>query len=661
MMEARISIMKRKLVNTLLLLSILLLLVGVLGVAAQTGTTYFVSDVDTTEFPVVRFKLRAVDLENKVVSGLDAPNAVSVYENGQQASDVQVTPFTDGPINYIFVIDQGRVSNYRQFQLGNIRQVISTLVSGGYFVDEQDSVMVLGRQNFNSDQTVTLLPATQIGSDLTTWAANFNFDRSSGNTKGLLGVEDGIQEMSELVPVPGSETAAIIFITRYIEDPSATVAPTSAQNTADQAIEDFISLYVLQTDFNQYRKDALEVLANGSKGEYAGLNRSNFQGQITSIYQAIDAQRTYYDVSYRSPIAETERREITINSPVRPDEGVYGSYDITLTPPAIEITQPIANTTIRREAQEDSEATQPVFDTSRVPVSAEVTWNDGYPRQIAVAELYVNGALEDSIQATADQTEFDFQWDLTDITTGGMNNITLEVRVEDELGMEADAQTAVNVEVILGDESSGLRVTPLVASLSAASVCVGGLVLLALIAGVVFVIRRSSRTSGAGLVEAPEVQPTIIGDEVQGISLATLTLLEGPSGLVNEIFKITTLRTTIGRDPSRTNISFYSDEESSVSRVHCAIQLDDDNVFRLVDMNSSAGTRLNGRKIQPDVAIDLADGDEIVLGNLAQRGIKLQFNYMSEEGDVPLSGSADDRTHLLSEDDIQNWDDMANQ
>jgi hypothetical protein len=396
---------------------VLLALINVVGAGAQSGATYFISDVDGSSFPLVRFRLRAVDLDNKVVGGLDAPNALSVYENGQQANDVQVTPNTDGPINYIFVVDQGRVSNYSQFQLSSVRQVFSTLISGGYFVDGRDTVSVLGRQNITSDQTVTLLPATQSGSNLTTWAANFNFDRSSGNTKGLLGVGDGVEEMRSLSLVPGSETDVIIFLTRYIEDPSASVAPTSAQNTADLAREANISVYVLQTDFNQYRKDALQVLADGTSGQYAGLNRSNFLGQLTSIYQLIDSQRSYYTVSYRSPIAESEHREITINSPVRPDAGMYGSYEIVLEPPSVSITQPIANSTIRREALNDTDEPQPSVDTTRVPVVASIEWVDGYPRQVVTAELYVNGALEDSIEPDSTNGEIQFQWDLSDITT----------------------------------------------------------------------------------------------------------------------------------------------------------------------------------------------------------------------------------------------------
>jgi hypothetical protein len=46
---------------------ILLALITVVGAAAQTGATYFVSDVDGSGFPLVQFRLRAVDLDNKVV------------------------------------------------------------------------------------------------------------------------------------------------------------------------------------------------------------------------------------------------------------------------------------------------------------------------------------------------------------------------------------------------------------------------------------------------------------------------------------------------------------------------------------------------------------------------------------------------------------------
>jgi hypothetical protein len=175
-----------------------------------------------------------------------------------------------------------------------------------------------------------------------------------------------------------------------------------------------------------------------------------------------------------------------------------------------------------------------------------------------------------------------------------------------------------------------------------------------------FFRRRVASTGAAPAREELEVSPTIIASDDSGLALGTITVLEGPSGLIEEVFRITTLKTRIGRDPSQSDISFYSDEESSISRLHCTISLEDDNFFRLTDNNSSSGTRLNGRKIQPDSPVVLDHGDEIVLGNLAQRGVKLQFNFASEEDlqQGGYSGSADDRTFFM--DDQESGDQQSN-
>ena len=639
---------------------IVLLLMFILAVSAsaQSGLTFFVTDEDSSAFPQMLVRLRAVELGNKVVSSLNT-STLAVYENGQQVSDLEITPQDDGAIVYLFVIDQGRSSNYTTFQLSNIRQVISTLVSGGYFVDGRDTVMVPGRQNINTDQTVTLLPATKTATELTTWVANFNFDRGTGATKGLLGVDDAIRNMNELITVPGSQTTAIIFITRYIEDPSNSVAPTSAQNTASEARRNYTSIYVFQTDPNQYRKEALQVLADGSDGQYAGLTRSNFLNAVTTVYQAIDAQRAYYSVSYRSPVAESGRREITINTPGRPSEGVFGQYEITLQPPGVNIIEPVANSTIRREASMVGEDSVPTFDITHVRVAAEAIWEDGYPRQIQNAKLYVQDELEDTAELTLGQDQFEFNWDLSDVTTEGLNSVTLEVRVEGELGLSAVHTSQVNVEVVIPDDltSSGVKLTPTVTAIGVVVICLGGIIAAGVIGGwLYFVTKRSSSASTEDDADQDEIMPTIFAADSPELVLATLTVLEGPSGLIGEPFKISSFVTTIGRDPAQTDIAFYPDEASSVSRVHCRIELDDDNSFRITDQDSPSGTRLNGRSLKPDVSVVLADEDEIVLGSLAHRGVKLRFNFPPKESDAPVLGDADDRTHLLGDQDLGEWE-----
>ena len=632
----------------------LLFLLGLLGLPAgamaQAGNTFFITDVDSGTFPDVSFSLRAVDLNNTVVGGLNASN-ITVYENGEEVSDLQVTPQADGPIAIIFVIDQGRLANFLSFNLNNTRLAITTLVSGGYFVDGRDTVQVLGRQNVNSDQTVELLPPTLTATELTTWAANFNFERGSGATKGLLGIEDAIQRMSQLVPVAGSRTAAIIYLGRYIEDPSPQVAVTAAQNTASAARRDFISIYPLQTDPNRGRADALQVLATSSGGQYAALDRTSFTSAVSSVYNTIAAQRAYYTVSYRSNLGASGEREITINSTERPSAGVTGTYTINLQPASLTISEPVAGSTIRREAQlgEDNSLSA---DTSTVKVVANVAWPDGFPRSIVSAELLANDNVEGTLDVGPDDTQLEFEWDLSDIVDEGLNPVKLEVKATDELGLESSVETGVSVQVII--PATATATGPGAATMAVGGVllfCVLGAVALAIVGGVYFfVIRRPAPAASEAPAAAPEPRSTIMGaDAYPGLTLATLTLQEGPQGLVGETFRLYMATTVIGRNPTATDITFYPDEESSVSRMHCTIQMAEDNTFRLTDNASSAGTRLNGRRIQPNDPVVLADGDEIVLGDLARRGVKLKFSLPSKDSATPYSGSADDRTHIIGD------------
>lgn len=68
--------------------------------------------------------------------------------------------------------------------------------------------------------------------------------------------------------------------------------------------------------------------------------------------------------------------------------------------------------------------------------------------------------------------------------------------------------------------------------------------------------------------------------------------------------------TTIGRSPDRTVVIL----DDSVSRRHAEIRRTAAGVFRLVDMGSTNGSRVNG---EPVTEADLHDGDVILLGDVA--------------------------------------------
>ena len=132
-------------------------------------------------------------------------------------------------------------------------------------------------------------------------------------------------------------------------------------------------------------------------------------------------------------------------------------------------------------------------------------------------------------------------------------------------------------------------------------------------------------------------------------------MVEGPKGLIGENISIAKAITTIGRNPKMADIVFYADEESSVSRLHCTIQLDG-KAFKLTDNNATSGTRLNGRRLSPNDPVELHDGDEIVLGDLGRLGVKLRFGFLMDKTQLPSSGTASDKTFIMDDYDKDDWD-----
>lgn len=639
--------------------SIAFLLLGLMALPlaprAQGSVTFFVTNVDASKFPDVQFELRAVDLNNQVITNLNSAN-LSVYENAQLVPNSQVTPLTtDSPVNVIYVVDLGRQANYRSFGLNNIRLAITTLVSGGFFIDGLDTVQVLGRQNINSDQTTTLLRATNNAADLTNWAANFSFQAGSGPTKGLLGVEDAIKAMSDQVPIAGSQATVIIFITRYVEDPKSTVAVSAAESLAQTAQQQYVSIYPFQTDVSQRYRQPLELLATGTHGLYVPLQRSTVTTAVSNIYQTISAQRAKYIVAYRSQLGESGTRQITINAAEAPSSGVAGSYEVTVKPPAVTIVEPNPGSTMQREPNPSADGTTWTYEDMTVPVTAEIAWPDQTtPRAIRSAQLYVDGVLQDTVQPAPGDTQVKFAWNISDVVKEGPNPSKVEVQVTDELNVTAVGESTINIEVIPPPPPKVEDPLPALIGkywVVVPIACVG-LLLAFMASALVFYLTKPEQARRV----LDEIQHTIIGGARGGQKvLATLKVIEGPKALIGETINITKETTTLGRNPQVADIVFYRNEESSVSRQHCTLQLDR-NTFVLTDLNSSSGTRVNDESLRPNDPVPLRDGDEIVLGDLTQVGVKLRFGYLADKTEVLVDRTfIGDRAFRLDDWDEDKW------
>lgn len=637
-------------------LLVISLLAAPLAVWAQTASTYFITNVDASAFPDVQFQFRALDLQNQAVANLTS-STVTVFENGQPVSEAQVTQSSTGGVNIIFVIDQGQRSGYNNFGLPNMRQAITTLVTGGYFQEGVDTVTVLGRQNLNSDQTVTLLERTSSGTALTTWAANFNFANSSKATKGLLGVEDAVVKMAEAVPTPGTQTVAIIFITRFLEDPARNIAESAAQNTAQLARQSFIPVHVFQTDQGPTQPQPLQLLANGSNGTYTQLKRNTVEVNVAPVYQAITAQRSIYTVTYRSTSSESGQRSITLNAPQATAGSLPGGYSVNLTPPSVTLEAPPSGTTYTRVPRPSAEnASIYLYDQQVVEVKAQISFPpDTAVREIISTEFSVDDAVVESLDSVTDISDVSFKWDISGFTQPGTYEKKLTVKAVDELGLEASAETSVTI--IVQAPPTPTPPSPVETAVEDYGLLIGGVVCLGIVGvlfvgGLLFFLLRPKKPSASASSGMPaEAAATIIvSGPRQGKALAVLTVLEGPKALVNEKISLTKPVTLLGRDPSRADVVFYPNEPSSVSRLHCTLQKDGD-IFVLTDNGSTSGSKINGQWLKPNDPVQLRDGDEIVMGDLGKMGVKLRFNLQSS---VAAEESID-RTFIVDRSD-KDWD-----
>jgi pSer/pThr/pTyr-binding forkhead associated (FHA) protein len=84
-------------------------------------------------------------------------------------------------------------------------------------------------------------------------------------------------------------------------------------------------------------------------------------------------------------------------------------------------------------------------------------------------------------------------------------------------------------------------------------------------------------------------------------------------GRDGKVFVLSSTNVTVGRKPEN---AVVLTGDSYVSGSHAKIVYEGDG-FRVVDVGSTNGTRLNGRKLAPDVPETLADGDEITFGQTA--------------------------------------------
>jgi len=241
---------------------------------------------------------------------------------------------------------------------------------------------------------------------------------------------------------------------------------------------------------------------------------------------------------------------------------------------------------------------------SELPVQALIDFVDGHPRNITSARLLVNGkSVQENVQAPYSS----FILRLAEYA--GVEKLTLQIAMEDELGLEAStAPFDILISTVPVGSTSNLDILKspwLLVALGAALTALAALVVLpALLRPKAKPIPESSPEAILPLPTAPQK------------ILATLTKLspeniptpEKPVAITQEI-------SIFGRDPDLCNVVL---DDPAIEPMHCQLRMLADGEFRLTDFRSAAGTWVNYAPVGVK-GIRLYHGDLIQLGSLTFR------------------------------------------
>ena len=597
---------------------------------------FLISDLNADDFPEIRIDLRALDHDSKTTAGLSRED-LSLFENDQPITDFDLVEHTDAPVNLIFVVDLGQLANYVSFGPEQIRRALTHPVIGAYFQDNVDSIQLLGRSSDGqSAQTTRLFGPSANGGEFISFANSMSINPIAGLSQGLGGIEDALGNLTRL----GDSSTAIIFLTHAIDTLSESEATSVAEQLILLARDKRVPIYVFQTRIGGEDSRFLVSLAEETGGEYLRLLRGEDQREaFDRIYGEIASQRTHYEVTFRSTIAELNNRRVAIGPAGGSVEDVTSSvlYGVNLLPPTIELTSPVNNSTLDIELENDDEGNVLLSPDSVFVAASLTSWPDGYPREIIRVELLARDAVISIREETTADTAFSFTWSLTDIEDEGVISVPLRIRVTDELGIQALSEERIaqlNVVIQRSTLETCLKdpLTPNCLTLF----LLPPLLLLTVAAlgtGVLFIVLRNrSKPVEATLQPDETPRQTILAfpqdTGTAGDVLATLTVLQGPENLLGRDLEIRDFTTTLGRDPEQSLVSFYPEGDTSVSGKHCTLELYSGKFF-ITDNNSLNGTKVNGEWLETETSHPLNNGDEIEMGDLAVRGVKLKFTIHS--------------------------------
>lgn len=630
-----------------------------LSTSAQGGIDELaITAIDEADFPQVTFTFRAIDRDGQTVTGVSSGD-LRVTENDQAMPIESLEEIADGAWIHI-VIDAGASMSGDRWI--NARDTLLDYLQSGQGMEDGLDHVALSVVEANGLRS--LADFTTSSAQLVSALERYTPPGGTAYTAPLQSLVEVLSQLSVNAEA-GALAKDVILVTAGLESFSGTDALNQRIESTGIPIHTILARTapripcpapVTNSDGSVSQPacdENVRDLAIASGGQYAHYADSD---NLNRLYTRLANDRRQYQLSYRSNQGDSGTRQVALITPASgsPAATASTSFTVEINPIRVLIDSPSPGESIVREAAAFTEDRGSIPPTSYTVVASPV-----FPdirRRIVQAELLVNGSVVSQVDFPGETIEL--PWNLRNITQLGVNEQTVQVRIQDELGLESISQPSnVKVEVVVPPQPT-VMVPEMLATLIPEMIVITptpvpctlpdalcpaeramrgnwlaatsmGIALLALtFAGVVWVNRDKApvRAATASITRAVE---RITKPQGRSKALAHLKILAGEENL-NRLLAIHG-DTRLGRSRRDADLLFRQDDENPViSRIHCTIK-DMETHFEIVDEGSTHGTYLNGSKLQPLVAEPLNHEDEIELGLVEAGGVKLQFLLAEEE------------------------------
>lgn len=604
---------------------ILIIFLLVLPTLAQQETEFRIGQLDTSQFPTIRFNLFSAD-SRRVPLSINELQNMSLREAGVPIANYELTAVPIG-IDITFILDTN--GDYRAVDLsGETREQVA-VATINRFAERVMSPSGLDRVSIIVTDTANQAPRFLIQD-------NTNPQSVSQAITSFNPAADAPVPLNDMMAAAIEHLATIQENGRFqaillLSDAGRINGQLNYEELTTQAQTIDLPLYVaiLGTEASSDEVGNAAALTEPTRADTIHIPAA---AAIDPIYLIWQRQANQIQVTYRSHLTASGSYPISVNvGPLLANT----TLNLTLEPPQVAI-QLDSDTIIRRGDTPDTplEDLQP----SLVTIPVIVRWPDDLPRQITEVNWFIDGQPQPlpTLPEFDENGRLQLNWS---IRTTDISSHQHQVQVVDELGLIGDSDPLtiqIDVQRPLPPTPTPLSeatATPPPATAPPATLPPATLILLAvtgLTALTLLLLRRARRRRQPNRQPRPKRrrqkdEATTTPSRSPAAPLTFLEIIDAQPGTIARI-PIHGDNITIGRDQSVAQVIL---NDSSVSRLHARIRRRD-NTYWLYDEGSTSGTSLNYERLGL-APRQLNNNDTIQIGRIALRFGLTTLNKQEEE------------------------------